>query len=114
ALRKVLDAPARSATDLVLAWDDSERAASLRQIVVITIEVAAISLMCWLLFIGVALNTYVFYRDQVQLTIALDIVSLLVYGLLLGVLTAVPLNAWVSGTGRDYEQRQLWSHGVAS
>ena len=114
ALRKVLDAPARSATDLELAWDDSERADSLRQIVVLTIVVAAISLMCWLLFIGVALTTDGFYRDQEQLTIALGIVSLLVYGLLLGVLTAGPLKAWVSGTGRGYEQRQLWSHGVAS
>src|SRR5699024_11639152 len=32
ALQKVLDAPARSETELELAWDDAERADSLRQV----------------------------------------------------------------------------------
>ncbi len=114
ALRKVLDAPARSETDLELAWDDAERADSLRQVANLIIVVAAAALLFWLLFIGVALTTDGFYRDHEQATMVLSIVSLLVFGALFGVLSAGPLKAWLSGARRGYEQRQLWPHGVDS
>lgn len=114
ALQKVLDAPARSETELELAWDDAERADSLRQVANMTIVVAGTSLLFWLMFIGDALTRDGFYRNYESLTMILGVVSLLVYGALFVVLIAGPLKAWASGARRGYEQRQLWPNGMSS
>src|SRR5699024_3743435 len=68
ALRTVLAAPARSASDLELAWDDAERADGLRQVVNLTVAVACISLLMWLAFIGQALLVDGYYQVEQQHT----------------------------------------------
>lgn len=113
-LSKVLDAPARSESDLELAWDDAERAAILRQVTNLAVVVAAISLMFWLLFIGDAVTSDGFYRQYQEPTWIITATSLVIYGALLITLVAGPVKAWLSGTGRGHEQRQLWPNSVAS
>lgn len=113
ALRKVLAAPARNESELEFAWDNAERADSLRQVVNLGVVVASTSLFCWLMDIGLAVTTEGFYRQFPDLTPVITLLSLLIYGGLFLVAAAGPLRAWANGSCRGYEQRQLWA-GVRS
>ncbi|WP_454293818.1 hypothetical protein [Salana multivorans] len=113
-LRRVLAAPARSGSDLELAWDDAERALGLRQVANLIGTVARLALGLWLVLMAQSLTTTGFYREpgQTTLTYTLTIVSLLVFGSLIAVIAAGPMRAWLSGERKGYEQRRLWPSGV--
>lgn len=114
ALRKVLAAPARSESDLELAWDDAEHADGLRQVVNLSVIVACTSLLFWLMFIFDAVTADGFYRQYENLAMVMSVTALVVYGALFITVVAGPFRAWAGGTRRGYEQRQLWAGGVAS
>ena len=114
ALQKVVAAPARSASEIELAWDDAERASGLRQVVNLTVAVAGISLLIWLVSIGQALVSDGFYQQNESLSWLITGVSLLIFGVLAFVTAVGPLTAWLTGHCRGYEQRQLWPSGVSS
>ncbi len=113
-LRRVLAAPARSGSDLELAWDDAERADGLRQLAVLAVATAAIMLGLWLVLIGEALTGTGFYRDDLGTTYAITGISLAVFLPLIALVAAGPMSAWMSGRRRGYEQRRLWPDGVAA
>lgn len=109
--------PARSASDLELAWDDAERADGLFQVANLSVVVSGMSLLFWLVFIGEALTSDGFYRDFPEVTATTTVVSRSAFGVLQGLLAAGPagpVGAWLSGRRRGHEQRQLWAHGVSS
>lgn len=114
AIRKVLEAPARSASELELAWDDAERADGLRQVANLTIAVGGLSLVFWLICISEALIFDGFYRDHEPLAWMIGGISLAFYGLLVAVMAGGPVSAWLTGQRKGYEQRQLWPTGVSS
>ncbi len=114
AIRKVLDAPARSASELELAWDDAERADGLRQVANLTVVVGVIALIFWLVCISEALIFDGFYRENEPLAWAIAIISLVFYGLLTAAMAWGPIAAWLTGQRKGYEQRQLWPTGVSS
>lgn len=113
AIRKVLDAPARSASELELAWDDAERADGLRQVTNLTIAVGGLSLVVWLICISEALIYDGFYRENEPLAWMMGGISLAFYGLLIAVMAGGPVSAWLTGQRKGYEQRQLWPTGVS-
>ncbi|NWN88902.1 MAG: hypothetical protein HLX51_10245 [Micrococcaceae bacterium] len=112
ALRRVLMAPARTETQLELAWADSERAQGLRQVANLSVIVASMALLFWLVSIGVVLTTDGFYRNHPELTWSITGIALIAYLALCLVAAAGPLSSWLSGRRKGYEQRQLWSDGV--
>lgn len=114
ALRKVLVAPARSESELELAWDDAERADGLRQVVNLTVAVACISLLFWLICVGEALISDGYYREHEAASLFITGISLLTFGVLAAVAAAGPMAAWLTGYRKGYEQRQLWPSGVPS
>lgn len=114
ALRIVLAAPARSASDLELAWDDAERADGLRQVVNLTVAVAWISLLMWLAFIGQALLIDGYYQVDQEHTWIITGVALFSFGALAVVTAVGSVAAWLTGHRKGYEQRQLWSGEVSS
>lgn len=114
ALRKVLDAPARSNSELELAWDDAERADGLRQVANLSVAVSCISLLFWLISIGQTILFAQFYQQDARLAGIITILSLLMYGALVIAVTAGPVLSWITGARKGYEQRQLWPTGVAS
>lgn len=114
ALRKVLDAPARSASALELAWDDAERADGLRQVANLTVAVGVIALVFWLICIGEALVFDGFYREHEVFALTVTGSSLVFYGLLSAVVSWGPIAAWLTGRRKGYEQRQLWPTGVTT
>lgn len=113
-LRRVLTAPARSGSDLELAWDDAERALGLRQLTNLAVAVAGIALAFWLILMAQSLTTTGFYRQPgaMPLTYTLTLASLAVFGVLIAITAAGPVRAWLSGERRGYEQRRLWPNGV--
>ena len=113
-LRRVLAAPARSGSDLELAWDDAERAFGLRQLAGLAVAVACIALGFWLILMAQSLTSTGFYRQPgaMPLTYTLTFVSLAVFGLLIAVAAAGPMRSWLNGERKGYEQRQLWPNGV--
>lgn len=114
ALQKVLAAPARSQTDLELAWDDAERADGLRQVVNLSVAVACLSLLFWLIFIGQAILFAGFYQDDPQLAGIVTATSVGIFGILILVVAAGPVLAWLTGARKGYEQRRLWPNGARS
>lgn len=114
ALRQVLAAPARSGSDLELAWDDAERAFGLRQVANLAVAVGCIVIGLWLILMAQSLTTTGFYRQpgQMPLTYTLTFASLACFGLLIAVVAAGPVRSWLSGERRGYEQRRLWPNGV--
>lgn len=116
AIRYVLAAPARSGSDLELAWDDAERASGVRKIANLVTAVACLALGFWLALMAQSLTSGGFYREpaQVALTWTLTITSLIIFGALIAVAAAGPVRAWISGERKGYEQRQLWPHGVST
>lgn len=114
AIRKVLDAPARSASELELAWDDAERADGLRQVSNLTVAVGWFSLVVWLICISEALIYEGFYRENEPLAWLIGGISLVFYGLLTAAMAGGPVTAWLSGRRKGYEQRQLWPTGVSA
>lgn len=114
ALRKVVDAPARSATELELAWDDAERADGLRQVANASVAVACISLLFWLISVGEAVIHEGFYREHETLSWLIMGTALFILGALALVTAAGPVTAWATGHRKGYEQRQLWPSGVSS
>lgn len=114
-LRRVLAAPARSGSDLELAWDDAERAFGLRQLANLAVLVCCIALGFWLILMALSLTSTGFYRqpDAMPLTYTLTFGSLAVFGVLLAVAAAGPIQSWLSGESRGYEQRRLWPNGVS-
>jgi len=113
ALRRVLAAPARSGSELELAWDDAERALGLRQVVNLTVGVAGISLLFWLIGIGETLIREGFYRGHEEFSLLIGSGAVVAFGALIAIIAAGPLVAWLSGYRKGYEQRQLWPDGVA-
>ena len=114
ALRRVLAAPARSESELELAWDDAERADGLRQVVNLTVAVACISLLFWLICIGEVLISDGFYREHEAVSLLITGISVLSFGVLVAVTATGPMVAWLTGYRKGYEQRQLWPSGVPS
>lgn len=112
-VHKVLAAPARSNSELELAWDDAERADGLRQVANLAVAVASLSLLFWLIFIGQALVADQFYQTHQGLAATVTIWSLVVFGVLLVAVAIGPVLAWITKSRAGYEQRQLWPHGVA-
>ena len=114
ALRRVLAAPARSGSDLELAWDDAERALGLRQVANLVVAVACFALGLWLVLMAQSLTSGGFYRQPgaMPLTYILSIVSLGVFGVLIAVTALGPVRSWASGERKGYEQRRLWPNGV--
>lgn len=113
ALRQVLAAAARSASDLELAWDDAERADGLRHVANLAIATACLSLLLWLMFIAEVLTADGFYRANPTLTYVVTGVALVVFVSLIVAVAAGPISAWISGSRKGHEQRQLWPNGVA-
>lgn len=113
-LLRVLAAPARSGSDLELAWDDAERAFGLRQVANLVVAVACIAIGFWLILMAQSLTTSGFYREpgQMPLTYMLTFASLACFGVLITVVAAGPVRSWLSGERRGYEQRRLWPNGV--
>lgn len=113
ALRKVLAAPARSGSEVELAWDDAERADGLRQVVNLTVAVACISLLFWFTSIGEAVISDGFYQEHEAFSWLMTGTSLLIFGALAAVTAAGPVTAWLTGRRKGYEQSQLWPDGVS-
>ena len=113
-LRRVLAAPARSGSDLELAWDDAERAFGLRQVANLVVAVACIAIAFWLILMAQSLTTTGFYREpgRMALTYTLTFASLACVGALIAVAAAGPVRSWLNGERRGYEQRRLWPNGV--
>ena len=114
ASRQILAAPARSASELELAWDDAERAAGLRQVANLSVAAACLSQLFWLILIAEALLFDGFYREHEILAYILAGIALLYYVLVLLVVASGPVTAWITGHRKGYEQRQLWPEGVGS
>lgn len=114
ALHQVLAAPARSASDLELAWDDAERADGLRKVANLTVATASLSLLVWLLFIAEVLTGDGFYRDNLTLSYVVTGVALVVFVGLICTIAAGPITSWISGSRNGHEQRQLWPEGVSA
>lgn len=112
ALHKVLAAPARSSSDLELAWDDAERADGLRQVANLSVALACLSQLCWLTFIGQTILFGQFYQADPQLAGIVTIAALVMFGCLSIIVAAGPVGAWLTGKRNGYEQRQLWPTGV--
>ncbi len=112
ALRWVLEAPARSETELELAWDDVERAEVLRQVVNLSTIVVSLSLLTWVVMVGNSLTMHGYYREHPGQSYLLTGVTLAVFGLLFVLQAGGPLWAWISGERKGYELRQLWPGGV--
>ncbi|SER96773.1 hypothetical protein SAMN05443377_12334 [Propionibacterium cyclohexanicum] len=115
ALRRVLAAPARSGSDLELAWDDAERAIGLRQVANLVVGVGCFAIAFWLILVAHRLTTTGFYREPgaTPLTYALSLASLAIFSALIAVAAAGPMRSWLTGERKGYEQRRLWPHGVA-
>ena len=114
ALRKVLAAPARSSSELELAWDDAERADGLRQVVNLSVALTCLSLLFWLIFVGQTILLGEFYRHDVRLAGIMTGASLAIYGGLIIAVSAGPVVSWITGARKGYEQRQLWPAGVSA
>lgn len=114
ALHKVLAAPARSSSHLELAWDDAERADGLRQVANLSVALACLSQLFWLIFIGQTILFAQFYQDDPQLAGIVTIAALAIFGFLVIGVAAGPVVAWMTGKRKGYEQRQLWPSGVTS
>lgn len=112
-LRRLLDAPARSGSDLELAWDDAERALGLRQVTDLITAMSCIVLGIWLLLMVDRVTATGFYRSEMDQTMVLTIVTGLIFTALIAVVAAGPVHAWLSGQRKGYEQRRLWPHGVS-
>ncbi|AXE38854.1 hypothetical protein [Acidipropionibacterium virtanenii] len=115
-LKRVLSAPARSGSDLELAWDDAERALGLRQLANLAVAVTCVALGLWLVLMAQCLTSNGFYRqpETTSLTWNLTLVSLLVFGALIVTVAAGPVLAWITGERKGYEQRRLWPNSVTS
>lgn len=113
-LRRVLAAPARSGSDLELAWDDAERAFGLRQVANLVVAVVCIAIGFWLILMAQSLTTTGFYREpgQLPLTYTLTLASLACFGVLIAIVAGGPVRSWLSGERKGYEQRRLWPNGV--
>lgn len=113
-VRFVLAAPARSGSDLELAWDDAERALGLRQVANLVDAVACLALGLWLVLMAQSLTIDGFYREpsRLSLTYTLTILSVLIFGGLIAVVASGPVWAWIGGERKGYEQRRLWPNGV--
>ena len=113
--RRVLAAPARSGSDLELAWDDAERALGLRQLLSQLVVVSCLTLGLWVLLIGHQLTTTGFYRspEGMPVTNTLVIATIIFFTTLIIIAAAGPLNSWITGRRRGYEQRQLCPNGVS-
>lgn len=112
--RKVLAAPARSASELELAWDDAERADGLRQVANLSVAVACLSQLFWLILIAEVLLFDGFYREHEILAWIAAGIALMYFGLVIIIVASGPVSAWVTGRRKGYEQRQLWPDGVGS
>lgn len=112
ALRRVLAAPARSGSELELAWDDVERADGLRQVVNLTVAAAFFSHLVWVLLMGESLTKNGFYRDHIELSYWLTALTLLIFAALILVQTGGSMLTWLRGTRKGYELRRLWPEGV--
>lgn len=113
-LRNVLAAPARSASELELAWDDAERADGLRQVANLTVAVGCLSLAFWLILIAEVMMVDGFYREHEAVAWTIASISVALFGLTAAVLAWGPVTAWLTGRRKGYEQRQLWPSGVTS
>lgn len=110
----MLAAPARSGSDLELAWDDAERGAALRDLSNLAVATSCAMFLLWLVLIGDALTGTGFYRQGSAATFAVAGVSLVVFLGLGAVVAGGPLVAWMTSSRRGYELRQLWPNRVAT
>lgn len=113
ALHRVLAAPARSGSDLELAWDDAERAFGLRQVNDLVVAVTCIALGFWLALMANALIATDFYREGINTAYVLTAASLALFGMLIVAVLFGPMWAGISGRRKGYEQRRLWPNGVS-
>lgn len=111
-LQRVLAAPARSSSDLELAWDDAERASGLRQVAGVAIMLACFSILFWIVFIAEGLTSDGFYREHFAESATLTILTAASLGALIIVTAAGPVVSWITGSRKGYEQRMLWPNGV--
>ena len=111
---RVLAAPARSGSDLELAWDDAERAGALRELSNLAVATSCAMFLLWLVLIGEALTRSGFSREDLGTASAVSVVSLVVFLGLGAVVAGGPMVAWMTGSRRGYELRQLWPNGVVT
>jgi hypothetical protein len=112
--RRVLKAPARSGSNLELAWDDVERADSLRQLMSFAVVTASLAIFLGGILLLESLTTNGFYREHTELSTTLGFIALPLFLGLIGLIAAGPISAWLSGGRRGHEQRRLWPNGVNS
>ncbi|SJM68198.1 hypothetical protein [Gulosibacter sp. 10] len=113
-VRRVLGAPARSGSDLELAWDDAERADGLRQLMSLAVVTSGIAIFLWGVLLLESLTTDGFYRQHTELSTALGLIALAFFMGLIALIAAGPIGAWLSGRRRGHEQRRLWPNGVSA
>lgn len=111
--RRVLAAPARSGSDLELAWDDAERADGLRQLMSFTVVTASLAIVLWGILLLEALTTNGFYREHNELSTMLGFIALPLFLGLIALIATGPIGAWLSGDRQGHEQRRLWPNGVS-
>lgn len=114
AARKMLAAPARSGSDVELAWDDAERAVGLRQVANLAVAVACMTQLFWLIFLAETLLTDGFYREYELIAWIAGGIGLVYFGLVTVIVAAGPMTAWLTGHRKGYEQRKLWPFGVSA
>lgn len=114
AMRRVLAAPARSGSDLELAWDDAERAFGLRQVNDLVTTLICASFLVWLIAIGYSLTSTGFYRADITTAYVVTGLSLLIFGGLSLLVAFGPIRDSLGKARQGYEQRQLWPHGVSA
>jgi len=114
AIQQVLAAPARSGSDLELAWDDAERADGLRQVANLAVAVASLAVAFWLIFIAEILTSNGFYRDNLEFSYLITAIAIMTFIPLVVFTAAGPVIAWATGKRKGYEQRRLWPEGVAA
>lgn len=112
AMRQVLASPTRSGSDLELAWEDAERADTLRTLSNRAVTVVCASLLFWPLFIWEGLTTDGLYRTEPAFTWLVVLTTLGVYIALFTVVVAGPVSSSLSGRSRGHEQRRLWPDGI--
>lgn len=114
AARKMLAAPARSGSDVELAWDDAERSGGLRQIANLAVVVGCMTQLFWLIFLAETLLADGFYRDYEMIAWIAGGIGLVYFGLVTVIVAAGPMTAWLTGRRKGYEQRKLWPFGVSA